>query len=348
MIHKNVEHGKWNRPRNVLGALFVVGVLVGVSLAVAGKDSPLTRVLGASVSTPPAPTITSGPSAPTAATTATFTYTDSQNGVGFQCKLDGAAFTSCAKSGVMYTGLAVGSHTFQVKAQSGNGPLSGADTRTWSVVVPPASPTITQRPLASTADPEATFGFTTTQAGVTFECKLDGASFAPCISTKTYTDITVGSHVFQVRAVDASGIASAPVSFSWTVVTGSFGISGNLAATLAPGVSSPLNLSFTNPYNFSGGLKVLSVTVTVQQGTVKDGHANPACIGPDNIAVAQATFAPPPAAPPTVPRNSTKSLSDLGVPSTQWPQISMLNQPWNQDACKGTTFNFSYTGTATK
>jgi hypothetical protein len=113
-------------------------------------------------------------------------------------------------------------------------------------------------------------------------------------------------------------------------------------------VSSPLNLSFANPYNFSGGLKILSVTVTVQQGTSKDGQANPGCIGPDNIAVTQATFAPAPASPPTVPRNSTKSLSDLGVPSAQWPQISMLNQPWNQDACKGTTFNFSYTGTATK
>jgi hypothetical protein len=325
----------------VLVALLGAGV---VGLAGSGAQPELkTQVLGASVSSPPAPTITSGPSGPTSATTATFTYADSQNGVGFQCQLDGAAFSSCAKSGVTYTGLAAGSHTFRVEAQSGNGPLSAPATRTWSVA-PPTAPTITVHPDDPTADTAATFEFTDTQAGVTFQCERDGASFAACPSPKTYSGLAGGDHVFSVRALDSAGNPSSAVSFSWTIATGSFGISGNLTATLAPGVSGPLNLSFSNPYNFSGGLKITSVTVTVQQATVKGGHANPDCVGPDNIGVTQASFTPP----ITVPRNSTRSLSDLGVPPAQWPQIAMRNLATNQDACKGTTFNFTYTGTATK
>src|SRR4051794_15885737 len=133
-MNESAGHRKPSRLRLVLGALLAVGVLAGGSLTVTGHDSLLTQVLGASAS-PPAPTITSGPQAMTASTVASFTYTDSQNGVGFQCKLDADAFNSCAKNGMTYTGLAVGSHTFQVKAQSGNGPLSPAASSTWSVVV---------------------------------------------------------------------------------------------------------------------------------------------------------------------------------------------------------------------
>jgi hypothetical protein len=333
-----------------LAVLLVAGLTVGgVVVLGGGSDGGKVEVLGASVKSTPPPTITSSPSDPTSATTATFTYADTQSGVGFQCQLDGAAAFSpspCAKSGVTYTGLAVGSHKFRVAAQSGNGPLSAPTTFTWSVVSPPPTPTITAvRPFDPTADPEATFGFTDTQANVTFECKLDGGPFVACPSPKTYTDLAVGGHVFQVRAVDTSHIPSAAASFSWTIVTGSFGISGNLTATfpatdatLAPGVSRPLNLAFTNPYSFSGGLKILSVTVTVQQGP------NAGCRGSENIAVTQASFT----APLTVPRNTTWSLSALGVDPTLWPQIKMINQPWDQEACKGTTFNFSYTGTATK
>ena len=49
-----------------------------------------------------------------------------------------------------------------------------------------------------------------------------------------------------------------------------------------------------------------------------------------------------------VPKESTKSLTQLGVPQAQWPRLSMPNLATNQDACKATTFKFSYTGTATK
>jgi len=338
--HKKVSFGLW--------ILVLVAVVGGMQWHLtSGGSKGDTQVLGASLSVPPAPAITSGPSGPTAATSATFTYSDTQNGVGFQCQLDTAAFSSCAKGGVTYTGLNAATHTFRVEAQQGNGPLSAPDNRSWTVA-PPAAPTITVHPDDPTSDTAAAFGFTDTQTPVSFQCLLDSGSFSACTTPKTYSGLASGDHVFSVRAIDSAGNPSSAVSFPWTIATGNFGISGSLTATLAPGVSAPLNLSITNPYSFSGGLKILSLTVTVNQATVKNTSpnpsSNPSCVGPDNIAVTQASFT----SPLTVPRNSTRSLSDLSVPTTQWPQILMRNLTTNQDACKNTTFTFTYTGTATK
>ncbi len=89
---------------------------------------------------PPAPTIVSHPASPTGATSATFTYTDTQSGVGFKCSLDGASFNSCSSSGVTYNGLAGGSHTFNVEVQVGSNPPSAAASFTW--VVDRTPPTI--------------------------------------------------------------------------------------------------------------------------------------------------------------------------------------------------------------
>jgi hypothetical protein len=333
--HKKASFGAW--------ILVLVAVVAGAQWQLTGGDSVLTQVLGASQSLPPAPTIVSGPSNPTSSTSATFTYADTQNGLGFQCQLDSAAFSSCAKGGVTYTGLSAGSHTFRVEAQQGNGPLSAPATSSWTVA-PPTAPTITVQPDDVTSDTGATFGFTDTQSGVSFQCQLDSGPFSACTTPKTYNNLSSGDHVFSVRVIDSAGNPSSVASFPWTVATGNFGIRGDLTSTLAPGVSVPLNLVFTNPYTFSGGLKITGVTVTVQQATVKGGQPNPACPGPANIAVTQASFT----GPLTVPRTSTRSLSDLGVPQAQWPQIAMRNLTTNQDVCKNTTFNFTYTGTATK
>jgi hypothetical protein len=310
-----------------------LGLGLVVLLGVGGGQT--VQVLGASASAPPKPIITSAP--PGSGSTATFTYADTQNGVGFQCKLDGAVFSSCAKSGVTFTGLGAGSHTFQVAAQSGNGPLSAPASLTWSVAAS-AAPTITEHPEDLTSDTAATFRFTGIGSG--FQCKLDGGSFSTCSSPKAYTGLGLGDHVFQVRAVDGNNLSSA-VSFPWTIVTSRFGISGSLTATpFAPGAPPQLlNLVFTNPYNFSGGLKITDVRVTVQHATT-----SPDCDGPANLVVYR-TFT----GPVIVPRgNNPQSLSDLHVPEVQWPLIQMVDLPTNQDACQNTTFTLSYTGTATK
>ena len=47
------------------------------------------------------------------------------------------------------------------------------------------------------------FSFTATEPA-TFMCRLDGAAFAPCTSPMSYTNLTAGSHTFQVAAADGS------------------------------------------------------------------------------------------------------------------------------------------------
>jgi len=48
------------------------------------------------------------------------------------------------------------------------------------------------------------FAFESSEAGSSFQCKLDKRQFAPC-SSPFKARLKVGSHVFQVRAVDAAG-----------------------------------------------------------------------------------------------------------------------------------------------
>jgi hypothetical protein len=48
------------------------------------------------------------------------------------------------------------------------------------------------------------FAFESSEAGSSFQCKLDKAQFAPC-STPFKAQLKVASHIFQVRAIDAAG-----------------------------------------------------------------------------------------------------------------------------------------------
>ena len=53
-----------------------------------------------------------------------------------------------------------------------------------------------------------------------FECNLDNSAFSSCSSPATLTNLAVGKHTFQVRAVDTLGNRdSTPASFSWTIAT---------------------------------------------------------------------------------------------------------------------------------
>jgi hypothetical protein len=177
--------------------------------------------------TAPETTITGQPAATTTSTTATFTFTGNDNvtvpaSLAFQCALDGAAFAACT-SGVSYSGLALGSHTFQVRATdaAGNQDASAA-SYTWQVQAPADTTapdtTITTQPPATTTVTSASFSFSSSETPSTFQCQLDSGAYAACTSPQTYGSLAAGSHTFRVRATDAAGNQDAsPATYTWTV-----------------------------------------------------------------------------------------------------------------------------------
>lgn len=81
----------------------------------------------------------------------------------------------------------------------------------------PPDTTIDSGPSGTVTDSSATFEFSSTEAHSSFECRLDNALFSPCTSPKSYSDLTEGSHTFEVRAIDIWGnIDSSPASRTWT------------------------------------------------------------------------------------------------------------------------------------
>jgi hypothetical protein len=165
---------------------------------------------------PPAPTINSSPPDPSGSTSASLSFSDTDASATLLCRLDGASFATCT-SPVSYTGLADGSHTFQVKARDVVGNESAVTSYTWRVdTTPPAAPSINPRPPDPSNAPNATFGFAS-EAGATFSCKLDGAAFTDCESPVGYINLAEGLHTFAVKAIDAVGNVGPATSYSWTV-----------------------------------------------------------------------------------------------------------------------------------
>jgi hypothetical protein len=193
--------------------------------------------------TAPETTITSGPEAITLATSASFAFSSNESGVTYSCKVDGGKWNRC-KAPKAYSSLLVAPHQFAVRAtdKAGNVDTTPA-TWSWTIAAPPPAeetpppaeetPPPAEEPPADTTPPDtsilsgpsgtttatgAEFAFTATEAGSSFECRLDGGSFAACTSPKSYSGLAVGSHAFSVRAKDAAGnVDATPATRSWTV-----------------------------------------------------------------------------------------------------------------------------------
>jgi hypothetical protein len=79
--------------------------------------------------------------------------------------------------------------------------------------------TLGRKPAKVTHDRTPTFRFSSSEAGSTFQCKLDGKPFKSCRSPFTTKRLNFGNHTFKVRARDKSGkLDPSPASYSFEVV----------------------------------------------------------------------------------------------------------------------------------
>ncbi len=192
---------------------------------------------------PAAPVITGGPSAPVASASAAFTFTG-EPGATFECFIDSpVAWVSCT-SGVNYTSLAQGAHTFYVRQTDAGGNVSSASTRSWSVdTVGPPAPSVSG-PTGTVGQTSATIDFNDLESPVTYMCSLDGAPAALCTSPVNLTGLADGAHSYAVYAVDALGNPGSATTINWTVDSSLFtaGITAGPVGTVA---TSDNSLSFT-------------------------------------------------------------------------------------------------------
>ncbi|HEX4464995.1 MAG TPA: right-handed parallel beta-helix repeat-containing protein [Solirubrobacterales bacterium] len=192
-------------------------------------STPVTRdwSVTAPDTTAPKTSIASGPESSTTATVASFSFSASESGSSFECKLDSGSWGDCT-SPTNYTNLSLGSHQFSVRAEDMAGNIDKTPaTLTWTIEAPapppptdttPPETTITSGPESSTTATVASFSFSASESGSSFECKLDGGSWSSCNSPAAYTGLGLGSHQFAARAKDTAGnVDATPASFGWTV-----------------------------------------------------------------------------------------------------------------------------------
>jgi acid phosphatase type 7 len=192
------------------------------------NDSGVTRDTGSASchgSPPPDTAITSGPTGTINTRSAAFSFTSSEAGSTFKCKLDGPGTTpgtetSCS-SPQPYSNLANGTYTFSVYATDATGSADPTPaTRSFTVDVDTVAPN-TSINSATFKKNSATFSFSSTETGSRFTCRLDSGPGASCTSPRTYNGLSAGGHTFYVYATDAAGNADpTPATYSFTITKG--------------------------------------------------------------------------------------------------------------------------------
>ena len=164
--------------------------------------------------------IDSTPALATNSTGASFTFTSTVPGSSFECSLNGAAFSACANP-KDFARLRAGNHNFRVRATASGLTDPTPASFDWTVDTKAPNTTISSAPAKITNNPQATFEFSSTEPGGTFQCSVDAGSFVPCASPITTDALSDGKHTFQVKAVDAVGNAdmTAAKAKPWTVDT---------------------------------------------------------------------------------------------------------------------------------
>jgi parallel beta-helix repeat protein len=167
--------------------------------------------------TAPQTAVDSGPDAITSSTSARVSFSADEPAT-FECSLDGAAFAACA-SPRDYANLAAGGHELRVRATDVAGNVDATPARhAWTIDRTAPQTTIDSGPDALTTSTTARFTFSANEAGSTFECSLDGATFSRCASPQEFVNVAEGEHQLRVRAIDEAGnVDATPAARVWTI-----------------------------------------------------------------------------------------------------------------------------------
>ncbi len=160
--------------------------------------------------------IVAGPPAYSPSPDATFTW---ERGGGVvlvtECRIDGTR-VDCSPPTTTLRGLPDGEHRFQIREIG----LLTDDTVEWrwTIDTRPPDTVFTAKPRAVGDERSARFAIEADEDGVRFECRLDGATFAPC-DREVILSVGDGLHTFEARAIDRAGnVDASPARYSWFVL----------------------------------------------------------------------------------------------------------------------------------
>jgi MYXO-CTERM domain-containing protein len=245
--------------------------------------------------------------------------------VTYECKIDDDDFASC-DADYTTTSLPDGSHTLSVRATLGvldAGALveDPPVTFTWVIDTVPPDTTIASGPVSPSSSAAGSFTFTSSESPATYQCSLDGGSWATCPSSYTTPGLADGIHTLAVRATDAAGNTDGtPATYTWAIAAG--GLDGGLV--VLDGGESEAGAVFLDggvPPGLDGGrndVPPVDVGTVVDVPGVADG---PADTGPTDVAAPADTQTPGPdtAAPPAEPSPDTAAppQGDTALPTNQ-------------------------------
>jgi chitodextrinase len=186
---------------------------------------------------------------------------DDASSISYRVYRDGAHVATTAATTWTNTSVAAATtYTYTVRALDSAGNLGDASAA--ATVTTPApdttapETTITGGPTGTVAETTASFEFTSSERGSSFECSLDGAAYAACTSPTSYAGLGLGEHSFAVRATDPAGnIDATPAVRSWTTAAVRDTSAPETAIDSGPSgaVSSP-TVSFTFSADEAGAL----------------------------------------------------------------------------------------------
>jgi hypothetical protein len=105
-----------------------------------------------------------------------------------------------------------------VKDAAGNG-MAASEAWSFTTGATPPETTINSGPSGSTSSTSASFTFSASKPGATFQCKLDAGNWGNCQPPASYSGLATGPHTFQVRATHAGSTDPTPASRSWSIGT---------------------------------------------------------------------------------------------------------------------------------
>jgi hypothetical protein len=162
-----------------------------------------------------------------------------------------------------------GTYTARAEQTDAAGNTGASVARTFRVDTTAPDTSIASGPAGSTSSTSASFTFSSSEPGSTFDCRIDGGAWSSCSSPKSYGGLALGAHTFDVRATDTAGnLEATPASSSWTVVPPGGGASGGGGSGGQGGAASGTSGS---PSGGSGASFVVQLRRAPKQALLKKG-----------------------------------------------------------------------------